>query len=199
MAYKQHFVEWFSGKGGTNRPNFAWKATATGTSTGVMVDDSSDGGGGFKLNAWGGANNQYISITADNHRQFKNLGSKFIAVVKTNISTNGEAHWFVTGLMSNDYNSNSLGFFAHTQNLNYGFYRSGYTLWSSVPKDSSWHSTEIESAVASDTMKIDGVLECTSTDYRPTVPLQPMAFTWHGYANGTTADGSLRYMECYNT
>tara|TARA_B110000438_G_C15659380_1_gene583174 strand:- start:373 stop:951 length:579 start_codon:yes stop_codon:yes gene_type:complete len=192
MAYKQHFIEWFSGK---QLPSY-WNVTTTGTSTGVMSDEID---GGFKLNAWGGANNQYVSLTFSNKRQYAHLGSKFIAVVKANISTNGEAHWFVTGLMSNDYNSNSLAFHAHTSNANYGFYRSGYTLWSSVPKDSNWHSTEIESAVASDTMKIDGVLEATSTAYRPTVALQPMAFAWHGYANGTTADGSLRYMEAYNT
>ena len=51
MAYKQHFVEWFSGKGGTNKPNFAWDRTVNGA-TATMVDDI-DGGFGFNITASG--------------------------------------------------------------------------------------------------------------------------------------------------
>ena len=86
---KQRFVEYFSGK---QLPSY-WTVTTTGTSTGVMSDEVD---GGFKLNAWGGAINQYVSLTFSNKRQYAHLGSKFIAVVKVNISTNSEAHWFVT-------------------------------------------------------------------------------------------------------
>ena len=192
MAYKQHFIEWFSGK---SLPSY-WNETTTGTSSVSMADEVD---GGLKLVAWGGSNNEYVLLDFASKRQYAHLGSKFIAVVKPIIATDGGYHWFGAGLGSATYDSNSLMFWAHTSNANYGFYRQGYTTWSSVPKDNDWHSTEIESAVASDTIKIDGVLEVTTTDYRPSTNLQPILRVHHGYANGSVSNGYIRYMECYNT
>ena len=192
MAYKQHFIEWFSGK---QIPSY-WDVETTGISTATMNDEAD---GGFKLVAYDGSNNKYAILDFANKRQYAHLGSKFIAVVKTEIATNGEAHWFRAGLSGATYDASSLMFNAHTNNANYGFFRSGYTIVTSIPKDSSWHSTEIESAVASDTMKIDGTLHATSTTYRASQKMQPKILAWHGYAHGTVSNGYIRYCEAYNT
>ena len=72
MAYKQHFIEWFSGK---SLPSY-WGSTGT-----VAMSDEVDGG--LKLSNSGGTNGKLgFGVTTDTGAVYSHTGCKMISVAK---------------------------------------------------------------------------------------------------------------------
>ena len=198
MAYKQHFIEWFSGKGGTNKPNFAWQADNSGTATGAM-SDSIDGG--FAIST--GATNGSRGFIGFNQKwQFSPTGSVIVAVMKHGSVTGGESY---TGLQDGTNSGSGKGAWSYVNDAWKGAFFNLYTVgasgatWtdSGVTSDTNWHTHKIELTSSQVSLKIDDVLSSTSDTNLPAVALQPsVGINTTSSANRTL---NIRYMEVYNT
>ena len=194
MAYKQHFVEWFSGKGGTNKPNFAWDRTVNGA-TATMVDDI-DGGFGFNITASG----QNIANHFNNKTQYSGTSSTFISVLQAPSSSATLTQW---GLVEDKANIGLLNgksgyIFGISVNAHYCYTANGTrgNTNMSTTVDGNAHSYKAVRAGSNCKFYYDGVLNVTRTDYLPTVALQPaIRCEWSGSAETI----KIRYMEAYNT
>ena len=199
MAYKQHFIEWFSGKGGTNRPNFAWVFSNINGGTSAAMSDDVDGG--FEISfstqnsAWGG-------ITMSNTRQYAHDGSVAIGVVKKTFGTGaGGGHFGFSGSIDTSQSQTATCQFDSGQDANFALRTeaaSGSSTPSSMVLDENWHSTKIDVQSSSVVLTIDGTVEVTRTETLPTTSMQPI---YYGIKRSTDAGDyiSIRYMEAYNT
>ena len=195
MAYKQHFVEWFTGKGGTNKPNFAWDRTVNGA-TATMVDDV-DGGFGFNITASG----QNIANHFNNKTQYSGTSSTFISVLQAPSASTTLTQW---GLVEDKANigllNNKSGYiFGISGNAHYCYTGDatgrGYTDMSTTV-DGDAHAYKAVRAGSNCEFYYDGALNTTRTDYLPTVALQPaIRCEWQSSAETI----KIRYLECYNT
>jgi len=202
MAYKQHFIEWFSGKGGTNRPNFAWQFSNINGGTSAAMSDSIDGG--FEISfstqnsAWGG-------ITMNNTRQYAHDGSVAIGVVKKTFGTgSGGGHFGFSGTIDTSQGQTAALQFDSGQDTNFALRTeavSGASTASSMVLDENWHHSKIEVRPNGNVevlLTIDGSVQVTRTETLPTISMQPI---YYGIKRSTDAGDyiSIRYMECYNT
>ena len=195
MAYKQHFIEWFSGK---QLPAYWTEKNHTGTGAFAMVNEVD---GGFSVKT-GATSTNNSSINFANKRQYAYDGSVIIAAWKrvsasmigafggindATVSTNPTIEY---ARLSND---SALTYIlihsadATTASLTY----------SDIPKDQAWHIGKMEFSSSDIKGTIDGVLKITKTTNRPTVKLQPYVFSYSRAA--AVGETRVRYMEAYNT
>ena len=179
MAYKQHFIEWFSGKGILD----IW------VGNGVSMANSIDGG--LNINA-----GQIGFDTGSTHKgaNFSHTGCKMISVMK--INQTGDAFSMFHGMTREIYSNN--GFYVALPNSNsyfkLGSYQgtsTGAETTSTKALDTDWHKFDLGTDGTTMTMVIDDVTETTRTSYHPADSMFP--FSKH------SASGNLRYLECYNT
>ena len=200
MAYKQHVIDWCSGKGGTNRTDFKWTAVNSGGATGAMSDEVD---GGFKMST-GSTNNARAFIGFNQKRQFSPTGSVMISVVKHGSLTGGESY---VGLQDGSNSGVGKGAWTHVDNDYKGTYFSLHTVGaggsifveSGYTADTNWHTHKIELTSSQASLEIDGTTTTTSTvsSQLPAVALAPsVGINTTSSANRTL---NIRYLECYNT
>ena len=194
MAYKQHFVEWFSGK---QLPSYWTGAQVAGSGGSASMADAIDGG--INVNSGSGSNNSY-AIDFNNKRQYSATGSVMINVSKINVSTNYRGGGVG---MSNVHatNGNNYIYFQNTASNTYikAVSRSTSSLFSdtSVTQDANYHSFKGECKSSSVEFTIDGGLQVTHTTNLPTLALQP--FIYADDSSSVSADMRCIYCEAYNT
>jgi hypothetical protein len=197
MAYKQHFIEWFSGK---QLPSYWTTRNKIGTGTFAMADEVD---GGYKITVQATASGQ-SSADFNNKRQYSPTSSVFIYVAKD--YKVGSAGGFEVGFHNNttgfgSLNSCGIGGDLGTPAL---MARSAdastfsQTAMSST-YDTSWHT--FKTVLGSSDLKyyVDEVLDVTKTTNRPTAKMQPTFGVGTGSSSINPQAIGVRYMECYNT
>ena len=195
MAYKQHFIEWFSGK---QLPSYWTRyddtTYASGTGTDGMVDEVDEGA--FVKTG----NTQYnISNLAFNgKRQYNPTGSRITGVVRR-VTANSSTNFGLYNLL-NDGSNQSVNIDNDTRNT-YMRAVSGRTTPTAtsitVPVNTVFKLLDIVLGASNIKFSVNGILEITQTVTRPTEKLQPrfsaLALT------GANAETRCRYLEAYNT
>ena len=198
MAYKQHFIEWFSGK---QLPSY-WALTQPSGSGGTFVGkDEVDGGMIFTSGSSG--NNNCIWYFNDK-RQFNPSGFVQIAVWRNDPTSSGHSYnQTIVGMSSAGGISNHYAYWQFNNATSYfrirnkGSGSAGAIIDSSVAKDQVFHKFTIEGKSSSLEYSIDDALEITRTSELPSVALQPIIKGANSGQNPLV--GAIRYMECYNT
>ena len=196
MAYKQHFIEWFSGK---SLPSYWSQENTAGTGTFAMVDAVDEG---FSITTTSGTSNRN-AITFNQVDQFAHDGSVFIAVARRVTSANAGLN---LGFSQDDDFTIASGqsWAVINEDTATGTHKALQTrdgsshsqTLSSVPIDTSW--TNYKLTLSSDAkLYIDGSLEITKTTNLPTVKLQPAVRSISRAAN--ISEIRIRYCEVYNT
>tara|TARA_R110000803_G_scaffold178699_1_gene241119 strand:- start:649 stop:1233 length:585 start_codon:yes stop_codon:yes gene_type:complete len=194
MAYKQHFVEWFSGK---QIPSY-WTLTddLSGSAGSVSMVDAVDGG--VKVTAAAVAGSQATNISFNDKRQYSKDGSVMIFVAKRD----SETGLFDCGFTSSKMIANNWSYVRNRQTNTYYDLSSsdGSTsqVSSDVPTDASWHTHKIELNGANQLLSIDGSLKVTKSSDYPTLDQQPLIRV-HNLGNASGVPVYCRYVECYNT
>jgi len=204
MAYKQHFVECFSGKQLTDQLHCQLGGTSS-----IAMSDEVDGGlrmtspnsthGGIELNA--SPNN----VLADQIRRFDLAKSTFFSVVKkTDILS---THWLGTGACftqnvgTDAQNQYSIQW--HESVSAYINGRSGdgsttTTTASDIQMDKNWHGYKINSTGTVVNCSIDGVLKVAKTTNMPSGKGQQATRVGMNTAHSVGSTAQIRYMEIYN-
>ena len=195
MAYKQHFIEWFSGK---QIPSYWTRyddtSYASGTGTDGMVD-AVDEGAFVKT-----GNTQYnISNLAFNgKRQYNPTGSRITGVVRR-VTANSSTNFGLYNLL-NDGSNQSVNIDNDTRNT-YMRAVSGRTTPTAtsitVPVNTVFKLLDIVLGASNIKFSVNGILEITQTVNRPTEKLQPRIYTLA--LTNANAETRLRYLEAYNT
>jgi hypothetical protein len=195
MAYKQHFIEWFSGK---QIPSY-WTLTQIVATCTATMNDSVDGGLLFQTDS--GSGSPSASLTFNNKRQYTATGFKFFSVCKKGSDNN-------IGIKCGMGSSTSVNPDHHAFMVE-GTLASYKTL---ATKDGSTASESASSASLSQdpfayniegtstnvTLGINNTLDITKTSNRPTDALQPFLYI-QSRSTAAVKDYSIRYVECYNT
>ena len=194
MAYKQHFIEWFSGK---QIPSY-WTAVNSNGATQAM-EDSVDGG---LITATGATNNARGFIGFNQKRQYSPTGSVMISVLKHGSVTGGESY---TGLQDGSNSGSGKGAWSYVNDAWKGAFFNLHTVgasgntWvdSGYTSDTNWHTHKIELTSSQASLEIDGTTTTTSTTNLPAVALAPSS----GINTTSSANRTLniRYLEVYNT
>ena len=198
MAYKQHFIEWFSGK---QLPSYWTRyddtTYASGTGTDGMVD-AVDEGAFVKT-----GNTQYnISNLAFNgKRQYNPTGSRITGVIRR-VTANSSTSIGLSNLL-NDGSYQSVNIDNDTRNT-YMRAVSGSASPTAptatsmtVPVNTVFKLLDIVLGVSNINFSVNGTLEITQTLTRPTEKLQPRIYTLA--LTNANAETRLRYLEAYNT
>ena len=195
MAYKQHFIEWFSGK---QLPSYWTRyddtTYASGTGTDGMVDEVDEGA--FVKTG----NTQYnISNLAFNgKRQYNPTGSRITGVVRR--VTSNTSTMFGLYKVLTDGSNQSANIDNDTRNT-YMRAVSGSTTPTAtnmtVPISNVFKSLDIVLGASNIKFSVNGILEITQTVNRPTEKLQPRIYTLA--LTNANAETRLRYLEAYNT
>jgi len=193
MAYKQHFIEWFSGK---SIPSY-WNLDAlVGGNTSGMNNEID---GGMFLTAISGANSAH-EFNFNDKRQYSPTGSVVDTVMRINqTSTSTYYSWVGLGYSSNvdsavvgrDRDDTHFGLRTYDSS-------SGSFLYTDIPLDAAWHHNKIENRATDTVLSTDGVLKVTKTTNKPTAKMQPEIFAQSIYNPGNVKT-DCRYYEVYNT
>ena len=197
MAYKQHFIEWFSGK---QLPSYWTQNLSIGAPTYAMADEVD---GGFKITSNATANSRG-TIIFNNKRQYSQTGSICIAVGKRTAGTTN--HYQHIGFASSGNPGYNYAMYRDTSNTTYKDLLTnqgsgGATATNTdIVTDTSWHNVKVEmTSTPSAILSIDGVLKVTKTTTLPVIPMQP-CFEAGSFITASAGKVSqIRYMECYNT
>ena len=191
MAYKQHFIEWFSGK---QIPSY-WGTAGT-----VAMSDEVDGG--LKLSNSGGTHGKLgFGVTTDTGAVYSHTGCKMISVAKVHQTGNG--FYMFHGMADIIYTPNTfhIALPANNSVFKLGSWGGGSTssqTSSTVSLDTNWHKFELEITSSQVmTMEIDDVTTTTRTVNPPQNEMQP--FNQIQQDSAGTYSTSMRYLECYNT
>ena len=198
MAYKQHFIEWFSGK---QLPSYWTKRDIAGTGTYAMADSVD---GGFIIDT-GATSSNKSSIDFNDKKQFNSAGTEMIFTALREGTTQDIRGGFTentTGIFQSPATKCDAGLFEITTETykQYGHSdgTTGVTLVDTdVAIDTSWHNYKIKLETSNNYFYIDGVLKITATTNLPDSALQP-AFLARTLTSASRSM-SIRYMECYNT
>ena len=201
MAYKQHFIEWFSGK---SLPNYWYTQVGSG-GTGTMAD-SIDGGYQFNTTTTSGS---FSALSFHPNRFIAPNGSVMNMVLKANSASNtgcsmglsdtkGSRSWWC-----GFHGDSSAG--NYTPNVYWTFGTAGnatvtYTA-STVALDTIRHHHQLETKSASCDYSIDGSLQNTRTSNIPSAcptGLMPHHEVYHD-GSTTAMRFNLIFEEIYNT
>tara|TARA_R110002126_G_scaffold110156_1_gene247235 strand:- start:1197 stop:1787 length:591 start_codon:yes stop_codon:yes gene_type:complete len=196
MAYKQHFIEWFSGK---QLPSYWTKVDIAGAGTYEMVDGVDEG---FSITTTSGTSNR-DAITFNQIRPFSPTGSVMIVTAKRVTSANAGANLSMSE--SNDPITTAAESWATIHDdTAANAYKALQTrdssahsiVSSSVPRDTAWTNYKLE--LSGDAkLHINGSLEITKTTNLPIAKLQPSLRSISRASN--TSEIRVRYLEAYNT
>tara|TARA_R110000787_G_C13163380_1_gene419861 strand:- start:26 stop:604 length:579 start_codon:yes stop_codon:yes gene_type:complete len=192
MAYKQHFVEWFSGK---SLPSY-WTQNITNGS--LAMADEVDGGVLLSNDAvsW-----KRVSINFNDKRQYAHDGSVSIGIVKRNTTNSISMFGFSSGDTHGSLIQGCLYFDDSTETykqLNTGNGSSGSSTVSDVAVSTDWTSVKTELDATNAYLSLGGVLKVTKSTLHPISKMQPICMNY-GRASATASSSSFRYMEAYNT
>ena len=195
MAYKQHFIEWFSGK---QLPAYWTEKNHIGTGTFAMVDSVD---GGFSIDS-GATSTHNSSINFNNKRQYSYNGSVIIGVWKRVDTTMIGAFGGISDATVGADPTVEFTRFSNDSAVTNIYLRSADASTASntesdIPNDQEWHNGKIEFGSSDIKGTLDGVLKITKTTNLPTVKLQP--YVWSYTRTAAAAETRIRYMECYNT
>ena len=194
-------VEFYNGVTSASGIPIRWTNNNYQDTVTVAMADEVDGG----LSITGG-NSSLDSggIDFNDIRQYSHDASVGIFVMKrtqSNTSTLSECG-FMNNFTSNAFKNNS----SVRNNSGSTYYdlitddgTTGSGSSSSVAVDTSWHTHKIENGTANNKLTIDGVLEVTKTNNRPTTKMQPFVAGTTGWSTSVAYGMAIRYMECYNT
>ena len=196
MAYKQHFIEWFSGK---QIPSY-WTLTAiVGSATSGMNNEVD---GGMYLSATSSGNSAY-EFSFNDKRQYSPTGSVVNTVMRINQTDTGNYYaWIGSGYTSN-VNSAVVG--RETGSTHFGLRTydssSGGFATTDIPLDTAWHHNKIENRTTDTRLSTDGVLKLTKTTNKPTATatMQPIIFAQAIYSPASSTKIDCRYYEVYDT
>ena len=193
MAYKQHFIEWFSGK---QLPSY-WTQTQSGTGTYEMADEVD---GGFTIYP-ASSNTNYSNINFNDIRQYAHNASCFIITWKMATFTGGASNIQMQSGKT-DWNTDLYGTRLWSASDTHFELRSADASTvsetaSDVVIDNNYHAWKFLIDGSDCKLTLDGVLKVTKTTNRPTVKLEPVCMVWN--ENGNRDKIHIRYMECYNT
>ena len=192
---KQHFIEWFSGK---QLPSYWTETDIQGNPATFAMSDSVDGG--FSITT-GSSSSDQSEIDFNDKRQYAHDGSVFICSAKR-VSASS---LFRTGLTANITDSNTNRIIIEN-NSGQTYCRleafdgsTGGTSSTTTPADTNWHNFKAILNGSSVVLTVDGVTNATTTRGAnvPVTNLQPYFFGQT--LTGSSAELSIRYMECYNT
>jgi len=196
MAYKQHFIEWFSGK---QLPSY-WGTGNTGSGgSGAMTDEVD---GGYKMSS--AYNNSLNGIHFSDKRQYSPTGSVCIVVLKRQTATSSNDA--VRGGFVNTFAGTTN--YAYVQDNETATYKTlktadgstAYSANSTVAVDTAWHNYKIELKSSTIDWSIDGTVQTTVSNVpQSSTKLQPMSAGGNLTSANGTPEGRIRYMECYNT
>ena len=195
MAYKQHFIEWFSGK----QLSSIWTVV---NGTAVMKDEV-DGGIILSTLVQSNANTR---VAFNDKKQFAHNGSVAIMVFKaTDALSTSYTYMGLTdntnvGATANDNASIAIHPAVFTNNkyvLRTGDGSNSTGTDTSLAIDTNWHGHKIVLSSSKATNYIDGVLSVTKASNLPTEAMQPIAYC--GTGNAQVHQAQIKYMECYNT
>ena len=205
MAYKQHIVEWFSGK---QLPSY-WINTLSGSASHGMSDEI-DGGfkttcpntthGGIELN-FNATNN-----IAGAKRQYDLSSSTVIGVVKkTDLPTTG---WLAVGCTDNiNLGTDAANNYSCKYHQSVSAYVQGRSgdgtnttdISSTLTMDTNFHAYKSESLGAKILYTMDGSLEITKSSNMPTGKGNPSMRVGMNTAHSGGSTAQIRYLEAYNT
>jgi len=193
MAYKQHFIEWFSGK---QLPSYWTTRNHVGTAT-FRMSDSVDGG--FEI-VTSTTSNSAHSIDFNSKRQYDHVNSVAIAVISISALTISQVRAGLTNTTGLNLDYAYSGFRA-SSSANFSINTADGSTTSvtagSIVADTNFHSLKTECGSANIKMYVDGVLDVTKTTNRPTAKMQPVFIATND--SGTSSrTARIRYMECYN-
>jgi hypothetical protein len=194
---KQHMWEYFSGKEISAR---RWTTTdIQGNPATFAMSDSVDGG--FSITT-GSSSSDQSEIDFNDKRQYAHDGSVFICSAKR-VSASS---LFRTGLTANitDSNTNRI-IIENNSGQTYCRFEAfdGSTglgaASTTTPADTNWHNFKAVLNGSSVILTVDGVTNATTTRGAnvPVTNLQPYFFGQT--LTGSSAELSIKYMECYNT
>jgi hypothetical protein len=200
MAYKQHFIEWFSGK---QIPSY-WTTSTNSNATFTMADEVD---GGLKVSTGATATNSNFYLSFNNKRQYSHTGSVSIFVIKPQIHRSLTTNWFAeVGIGNGNLGGKGHRFYAHSNNANIQLSTtegSATLVDTGVTEESVWYAVKIENKLSSCEMSLSGTLKATATTgLQTTSGMQPQTYAnrgTSGSAGSNSLDISYRYMECYNT
>ena len=196
MAYKQHFIEWFSGK---QLPSYWTSTQFYGNGSDAMSDEVD---GGYKITGGNGGSSQSQIIGFNDKCQFSHQGSVFNTVIKMSSTNNIVAKVGLKKNTTGNFNDSNASFFGDSTVGNFEAFsgdesaRSGVS--SSIALNTSWNNHKLTLQTANFLYHINGVLEVTKTTNLPTVVnLQPSLQIVN--LNTTVKSISCRFLEVYNT
>lgn len=199
MAYKQHFIDWFSGKTGASY----WNIVNPSGSGASLVGKDEVNGGMIMTSGTGSNNNGFCGFNGKN--QFSRSGFVQIAVWRLDPTSNGHSFNQAQCGMASQTNDNGQDC-AHWMIRNAQTYieyrtRSGSTgsfISTTVARDTNFHHTKIEAKSASSyEFSVDYSLEATVTSNLPQSDLSP--FMKADDSAQVPSVLGIKYMECYNT
>jgi len=195
MAYKQHFIEWFSGK---QIPSY-WTLTQIVATCTATISDEVDGGMLFQTDS--GSGSPSASLTFNNKRQYVANGFKFISVCKKGSDNN-------VGIKGGMGSSTSVnpdhhafmveGTLASYKTLATKDGSTGTETASSIALSQDAFAYDIEGTTSNVTLGINGSIAVTKTTNRPSDPLQPYLYI-QSRSTAAVKNYNVRYLECYNT
>ena len=189
MAYKQHFIEWFSGK---QIPSY-WSQVGGGT---FAMSDEVDGG--MKLLTTASTSNK-TQLTFGNKRQYSPTASEIIVNFRRLTGSGGMAQ---SGLFGLGGDATEHAFWRDLESTTYKTLKTGDASTNSgtasdVAVDLVLTNYKINYNTTDIKAYINGVLKVTKTTNRPTVRLQPIV--WAQNSSAVARGGEFTYLECYNT
>ena len=196
MAYKQHFIEWFSGK---QLPSYWTLTQIVATCTATMAD-SVDGGMLFQTDSGSGSPSAYLSF--DDKCQYNPSGFGFISVCKkgsdNNIGIKG-------GIGSDDGAANpaaavfmvegTLATYRTLQTRNGGSETETATTTAVSQTEFAY---KLEGTGSAANLSLNGVLSATTGSNLSTTKCQPLLYI-QSRSTAAVKNYNVRYLECYNT
>jgi hypothetical protein len=194
MAYKQHFIEWFSGK---QLPSYWVLYSPVGSATYGMNDEVD---GGMYLSATTSANSAH-NIHFNDKRQYSPTGSVVNTVMRINQTDTGNYYSWIGLSYTSNVNTSQVG--RETGSTHFGLRTydssSGGFATTDIPLDALWHHNKIENRTADTQLSIDSVLKVTKTTNKSTANMQPEIFAQAIYNPASNTKTDCRYYEAYNT
>ena len=194
MAYKQHFIEWFSGK---QLPSYLYNQSFSGGTSGMedeidggfflQKNAQADGGSALSFNAW--------------IRPFSHTGSAIHMVMKGSQTSDCQLN---AGLSDTKGSQTNCMLFYHANAVGSGYYTlttagnaaNSFTA-TSTPIDTIWHHHFLEQKSASAEYSIEDTLGATRTS---NLSQADMMLHIESYKLGTPVfKYNIRYLEIYNT
>ena len=202
MAYKQHFVEWFSGK---SLPSYWTVFNYSGTNTFAMSDEVN---GGLKITTGTGGDNRglirFQDASSNAIRQYSSTASVCISVFKRVTGDTRTWSGFTSGTGDQAVNSGNNAAITDESSQTYkraissdGSALSGIV--TTVPIDTSYHSAKVEMRSSDFQATIDGSLQVTKSTNLPSgvARVEPVFGNWSIASSAKV--GHITYMEAYNT